>query len=199
MSYLNFWWIRHAPVINNNQCCYGDNEVDCDVTNFEVFNNLVKALPQNAFVYSSPLSRAKKTFLATAKAGLNYSSFSLDTRLKEQNIGVFAGMKYNELYKLTKKLNIYSPHWLMHEKYTPSGGESFVDLNSRVNQFLNERIKDRNKKEIIIFSHGGPIRSALNIALNNKEVSVGTFKIENLKVTKIIYLKGNWQIDYVNK
>ena len=65
-------------------------------------------------------------------------------------------MKYNELYKLTKKLNIYSSHWLVHEKYRPSGGESFVDLNSRVNKFLNEQIKDRNK-EIIIFSHGGPI------------------------------------------
>ena len=87
----------------------------------------------------------------------------------------------------------------MHEKYRPSGGESFVDLNSRVNKFLNEQIKDRNKKEIIIFSHGGPIRSALNIALNNKEVNVGTFNIENLKVTKIVYLNGNWQIDYVNK
>ena len=108
MSYLNFWWIRHAPVINNNQCCYGDNEVDCDVTNFEVFNNLVKVLPQNAFVYSSPLSRAKKTFLATAKAGLNYRSFSLDARLKEQNIRVFAGMKYNELYKLTKNKYLFS-------------------------------------------------------------------------------------------
>ena len=77
--------------------------------------------------------------------------------------------------------------------------ESFVDLNSRVNQFLNERIKDGNEKEIILFSHGGPIRSALNIALNNKEVNVGAFNIENLKVTKIVYLNGNWQIDYVNK
>ena len=30
---FSFWWVRHAPVINNKNCCYGDNEVDRDTSN----------------------------------------------------------------------------------------------------------------------------------------------------------------------
>ena len=51
---LSFWWVRHAPVINNN-CCYGDNEVDCDTSNKVDFMHLVDSLPKNArgFYFSS--------------------------------------------------------------------------------------------------------------------------------------------------
>ncbi len=59
---LSFWWVRHAPVINNNDCCYEDNEVDCHTSDIKSFNNLVNNLPEKARVYSSTLSRAKKTF-----------------------------------------------------------------------------------------------------------------------------------------
>lgn len=193
-----FWWIRHAPVINNNNCCYGDNEVECDTSNKNKFKKLVNKLPKNANIYCSNLSRAKETFFSAVDAGLKYKSFFTDNRLKEQNIGKLAGMKYTDLYKLMKKLNIYSNYWLMKENYVPVGGESFEQLNLRVNDFLQEIIKKNKKNDFIIFSHGGPIRSALNIALNNKKVKVGTFKIENLKLTKIIYNKGNWEIEFVN-
>jgi len=194
-----FWWIRHAPVINNKNCCYGDNEIDCDVTNKKKFKDLVKLLPKNADVYSSPLSRAKKTFHASTKEGLSYKAFFEDKRLKEQNIGKFAGMKYQDLYKLTKKLNIYSPNWLMSETYIPDEGESFIQLNNRVKEFLKERIHEEGKKEFVLFSHGGPIRSALNIALDNNTVRVGNFRIDNLRVTKINYVDGKWYIDFINR
>ena len=196
---LVFWWVRHAPVINNKNCCYGDNEVDCDITNKKQFKSLVKLLPKNAYVYSSPLSRAIKTFQATTKEGLRYKFFFEDKRLKEQNIGKFAGMKYQDLYKLTKRLNIYSPNWLMNETHIPDGGESFIQLNNRVKDFLKDLINEKGKKKFILFSHGGPIRSALNIALNNNTVRVGNFKIDNLRVTKINYVNGKWYIDFINR
>ncbi len=195
---INFWWIRHAPVINNKDCCYGDNEVECDISNTKKFNYLAKVLPADAIIYTSTLSRAKKTFFATEKAGLKYKLFFEDERLKEQNIGKFAGMKYEKLYKLTKKLDIYNPNWLMNETYTPDDGESFIDVNNRINSFLIEKIRENNQNNFIIFSHGGPIRSAINIALCNEKVKVGPFQIDNLKVTKIVYYKGKWQIDFIN-
>ena len=196
---FSFWWVRHAPVINNKNCCYGDNEVDCDISNKKKFKSLVKLLPKNAYIYSSPLSRAIKTFQASTREGLRYKFFFEDKRLKEQNIGKFAGMKYKDLYKLTKKLKIYSPNWLMNEKHIPDGGESFIQLNKRVQEFLQERINEKGKKEFIMFSHGGPIRSALNIALNNNTVKVGNFKIDNLRLTKINYVNEKWYIDFINR
>ena len=72
------------------------------------------------------LSRAIKTFQASYfREGLQNAKFFFeDKRLKEQTIGKFAGMKYQDLYKLTKKLKIYSPNWLMNEKYIPEMEES---------------------------------------------------------------------------
>jgi broad specificity phosphatase PhoE len=195
---LSFWWVRHAPVINNNDCCYGDNDVDCDTSDIKSFNNLVNNLPEKARVYSSTLSRAKKTFQETVALGYNYKEYFEDGRLKEQNIGEFAGMKYNELYELTKKLGIHSSFWLMEESYVPPKGESFTQLNERVKQFLYEKILEKLEGNIVIFSHGGPIRSAISIALGNQHVNVGPFKIDNLKVTKISYDNKKWQIDFIN-
>ncbi len=195
---LSFWWVRHAPVINNNDSCYGDNEVDCDTSDTKSFKNLVNNLPVNAQVYSSTLSRAKKTFQATVELGYIYKKYFEDERLKEQNIGEFAGMKYSELYKFTKKLGIHSSFWLMEEKYIPPKGESFTQLNERVKQFLYEKILDKLQGNIVIFSHGGPIRSAISIALGNQHANVGPFKIDNLKVTKISYDNKKWQIDFIN-
>ena len=195
---LSFWWVRHAPVINNNNCCYGDNEVECDTSNKVDFTHLVDSLPKNAQVFTSPLSRAKETFKASVKTGYKYDTCFEDPRLKEQNIGEYAGMKYAELYKLTKRIGVNSSYWLMEETHTPPKGESFIQLNERVTEFLNEKILNFNQGNIVLFSHGGPIRSAINIALNNKNVRVGPFKIDNLKVTKISYSKKYWHIDFIN-
>ena len=195
---LSFWWVRHDPVINNNDCCYGDNEVDCDTSEISSFKKLVNILPKNSQVYSSNLSRAKKTFKATVKSGYIFKSYNVDERLKEQNIGKYAGMKYSALLKLTKKLGVYSPFWLMNEKHSPPNGESFVELNNRIHQFVKEKISLVDKGNIVLFSHGGPIRSAINIALRNQNISVGPFKIDNLKVSKISFYKKQWYIDFIN-
>ena len=77
--------------------------------------------------------------------------------------------------------------------------ERVYQLNKRVKEFLQERINEKGKKEFIIFSHGGPIRSALNIALNNSTVKVGNYKIDNLRLTKINYVNEKWYIDFINR
>ena len=86
----------------------------------------------------------------------------------------------------------------MDEEHVPPNGESFIELNNRINQFLIEKISEGIKSNIVIFSHGGPIRSAINIALGNENTKVGPFKIDNLKVTKISYHNKYWNIDFIN-
>ena len=50
---IKFWWVRHAPVIGNHNRCYGNNEVDCDVSDKNSFKSIVSFLPNNADVYTS--------------------------------------------------------------------------------------------------------------------------------------------------
>ena len=52
--------VRHAPVINNNNCCYGDNEVECDTSNQIDFINLLIVCQKMHRYLLLTLSRAKK-------------------------------------------------------------------------------------------------------------------------------------------
>ena len=187
-----FWWVRHAPVIGNNGCCYGNNEVDCDTSDVNSFIELEKKLPKHSIVFSSPLSRAIKTFeKVNSLRTLSEKATIIDKRLAEQDIGSWAGIKYEELTKKTLKLGVYNPNWLMGAKFAPPNGESFINLRHRVKDFLFEIIKKYVNQNIIIFSHGGPIRAAILIALNIGEQEILPICIDNTKLTRIDYNNNN--------
>ena len=194
----NFWWIRHAPVIGNNDCCYGSNEVDCDVSDNKKFKELAQKLPNNGIVFSSPLSRAVKTFEAVLANGFNIKDYRLDERLTEQNLGNWTGLKYSELEKLTKKLNVACEFWLMNAEYIPPNGESFIDLTSRVRNFIKDINAEFTSENIIIFSHGGPIRAALSVAIEFNIKKVLPVNIDNSSLTIIKYENNFWRIEKVN-
>ena len=100
---IKFWWIRHAPVIANNNRCYGNNEVACDISDSSSFKKLALILPKNTNVYTSNLSRAIKTFKEAVKNGFIFKKHIIDTRLVEQDLGDYSGIKYRELENLVKK------------------------------------------------------------------------------------------------
>ena len=158
------------------------------------------ALPKNSVVFTSPLSRAIKTYMkVNSLRRLSKNKHKIDSRVTEQDLGSWAGMKYKELIKKTKKLGVYSDNWLMDFNFCPPGGESFIQLQKRVDFFLSEIIKKYEKKNVIIFSHGGPIRAAISIALNIKDKQVLPIIIDNTKLTRIDYdTKKISKIKFIN-
>lgn len=194
----SFWWVRHAPVRGNNDCCYGNNEVDCDLSDLDSFNKLVLKLPKNSNVFSSHLSRTIKTFNATVNAGYIYNSHNIDRRLTEQDLGSYTGMKYKDLYALTKKIGVYDNNWLMKPKFKPPEGESFKDLYNRVKSFTNDMLLEKHNKNIVIFSHGGPIRAAISLALGNGCETILPLEVDNTKLTRLDYINNNWKVIKVN-
>ena len=195
---ISFWWIRHAPVKGNNECCYGNDEVDCDLSDVASFNRLVAKLPIGSTVFSSHLSRTIKTFEATANAGYIYSSHSIDRRLTEQDLGSYSGMKYKDLYALTKKIGVYDNNWLMKPQFKAPEGESFKDLYIRVESFINEKLLEKNDKNLVIFSHGGPIRAAISLAMGIGFETILPLEIDNSGLTRIDYINNNWKVIKVN-
>ena len=190
-----FWWIRHAPVIGNNNCCYGNNEVDCDTSDINSFKKLEEKLPMDFIVFSSPLSRAVKTYFKFSNLrNLPESHYTLDNRLTEQDLGTWVGMKYDELEKKTKQLGVYDNNWLMDAKFKPPGGESFLNLKKRVRGFLNDMLLKYKNSNVVIFSHGGPIRAAISLALNIEDEKVLPMTIDNTKLTRIDYDNQNKSI-----
>ena len=197
---IKFWWIRHAPVIGNHNRCYGNNEVDCDVSDTNSFKNIVSVLPKNTDVFTSNLSRTIKTFKATVKNGLIYRKHMIDSRLVEQDLGEYSGLRYKELESLIKSKNAYDKNWLMSCSHKPPNGESFHQLCQRVKSFVDEILLKYSRKNIIIFSHGGPIRAAISYAVNYNVKKVIPIEIQNSKVSLIQYDKNrDGKLLFINK
>ncbi len=197
---IKFWWIRHAPVIGNNNCCYGNNEVACDVSDSDAFKKIVCMLPKYTDVYTSNLTRTIKTFKAAVKNGFTYKNHIIDTRLVEQDLGDYSGIKYNELENLIKKQNAYDQNWLMEASHVPPNGESYNQVCRRIQNFIDEILVKYNRKNIVIFSHGGPIRAAISYAINYKIKKVIPVEIQNTKVSLIQYNKNKeGKLLFINK
>ena len=198
MAELRFWWIRHATVIGNNGCCYGDNDVDCDITDTESFKVLAKILPKNANVYSSHLKRTIKTMEATIKEGYVSGEYTCERDFGEQNLGDWQGMKYEKLEEKTKELGIFHPNWLLKTSYTPPNGESYDNLSDRVRRGIIN-IQDKKKDgDVVIFSHGGPIKAAISFALGADPNTTLPFFIDNLAVSRFDYVDQICRVRFIN-
>ena len=73
----------------------------------------------------------------------------------------------------------------MSYSHKPPNGESFYQLCKRVIHFIDEILLKNSRKNIIIFSHGGPIRAAISYAVNYNIKKVIPIEIQNSKVSLI--------------
>src|SRR5260370_27844027 len=64
-----WWWVRHAPVREDNGCIYGQKDLGCDTSDRVVFEAVAKILPRNAVWYASNLKRTHQTAEAIWAAG----------------------------------------------------------------------------------------------------------------------------------
>jgi len=44
-----WWWVRHAPVREDDGCIYGQKDLGCDTSDREVFEAVGKILPREKF------------------------------------------------------------------------------------------------------------------------------------------------------
>src|SRR5438445_276128 len=114
-----WWWVRHAPVREDNGCIYGQEDIGCDTSDRVVFEAVGKILPRNAVWYASNLKRTHQTANAiwaaafpkpTAMPHVNASA--------EQHLAQLQGMNRAAFYA---SLPVGS-HWLT------SGDETSLSL-----------------------------------------------------------------------
>ena len=61
MVTTRWWWVRHAPVREDDGCIYGQKDLGCDTSDRVVFEAVGKILPRNAVWYASNLKRTHQT------------------------------------------------------------------------------------------------------------------------------------------
>nr|WP_207720107.1 histidine phosphatase family protein [Clostridium algidicarnis] len=116
-------------------------------------------------IYSSPLGRA----LDTAKYIRQDDNIKiiLDDSLKELNLGLWEGMTHEEIKeKYPLQYNNFREH---PESFESQGGESFLEIIKRVEDGLNNIIKDENHENILIVTHTCVIK-AISIIVKGNDV-----------------------------
>ncbi|MBM3257431.1 MAG: class I tRNA ligase family protein [Candidatus Liptonbacteria bacterium] len=103
-------------------------------------------------IITSDLKRARQT--AEMIAEVTGAEIIVDRKLRERHLGITQGMPKTERNKLYGDL-LYSYDG------TPPGGESFKDVEERVWTSFKQYRALYRKKNVVIITHGGPIRMIL--------------------------------------
>jgi broad specificity phosphatase PhoE len=203
-----WWWVRHAPVTVNDGRCYGQDDLPCEVDNAAHFAALAQALPKDAVWVTSNLVRTHLTAQGIVRAGLPGPDpipgpgVISDPELAEQHFGDWQGMRYADI--AAQQTEAYHRFWLAPAHKAPPGGESFVDLLTRVKRAIWRLTEEHAGRDIIAVTHGGTIRAALAEALDLTPEAALAFSIENLSLTRLERFDGpgvghGWRAVTVNR
>lgn len=130
-------------------------------------------------IYSSDLKRCRATASAIQKHLTHPVDISFSSNLRERNMGVIEGMKFQDAVDYAK--NDGGKHYKDY-------GETSHDLVTRVQKQVNEILEEnKHNRNILLCSHGGTIRTLLKI-LNFKEDII----VYNTSVTIIDFNKEDF-------
>ncbi len=132
-------------------------------------------------VYSSPLERTRETAAPIAKRlGVRVRT---ERGLLECDFGEWTGRKLKELYK--------RPEWSTVQRY-PSGfrfpgGESFAEMQTRINDAATRLAARHPGETIVAVSHADPIKAAVATAVGTHLDLFQRIVISPCSVTAIAY------------
>ncbi|QUL98211.1 MAG: histidine phosphatase family protein [Candidatus Fermentithermobacillus carboniphilus] len=144
-------------------------------------------------IYTSDLDRAKDTAMAIAK--YHNCKLILDRRLREVHCGILQGKtmaecreKYPELFERFKQDPIGTER---------PGGESYKDLFDRTTRALEDIYERYPDSNVVIVTHGGPIRCLLAYA-SGKLVDPGSPTPNNASISIITRDENGWSVEKFN-
>jgi alpha-ribazole phosphatase len=195
-----WWWVRHAPVREDNGCIYGQKDLGCDTSDRIVFEAVGKILPRHAVWIASNLKRTHQTAAAIWSAGFpKPATMPHEPALAEQHLGEWQGM--NRAAFLASRPP--GSQWFAELDVPAPGGESFMDLYNRVRGVIDRITSEHAGRDVIAVAHGGTIKSAIGLALGEQPAKGLAFDIDNCSVTRLDHLasagRSSWRLPMVNQ
>ena len=207
----NYFVLRHGESLKNIK-----NLVSCWPENF--YSPLTKKGEEQIklsakktkskkidLIFSSDLLRTKQT------AGIIGEELNLkpkyDKRLREINSGIFNGKPLKKAGEFWAKKDELSPLEYYSRRFSiaPPKGETYIDVEKRMYDFIAETDKEYEGKNILIVSHQRPItllekilygqdlKKFTDILLKKKEIGVG--EVREIKLNNLPYDK-NMELDF---
>lgn len=186
--------IRHGQSLSNNSGTI-TGQIDSPLSELglkqaELVSNYVYKNYKVDAIYSSDLTRAVKTLEPLAiLAGLEINK---TPNLRELDCGEWEGEKISVLNN--------NPLYVKWRDYDLTvkipGGESFLEVQERAINTLNQIVLENDGKTVAVVAHGGVIRmlfaSILNIPNTQWKEKLGY--VTNASLTHIEYNNGNFKI-----
>jgi alpha-ribazole phosphatase len=117
----------------------------------------------------------------------------------EQHLGEWQGMN-RAAFLASLPLG---SHWFAPIDQPAPGGESFMDLYTRVRGAIERINSEHAGKDVIAVAHGGTIKAAIGLALGNQPEKCLAFDIDNCSVTRLDHLASHnhssWRLPMVNQ
>jgi alpha-ribazole phosphatase len=195
-----WWWVRHAPVRSDGGNIYGQTDIACDTGDREVFEAVARILPRKAVWYASNLKRTHQTADAIWAAGFpKPATMAHEALFAEQHLGEWQGMN-RAAFLASRPLG---SHWFADIDEPAPGGESFMNLYDRVRGAILRINDEHASRDVIAVAHGGTIKAAIGLALDNQPEKGLAFDIDNCSVTRLDHFASahhsSWRLPMVNQ
>jgi len=197
------WWlVRHAPVIGAAGRIYGQDDLDCDCSNADLFQSVAAILPPDPLWLVTHLKRTQATAAALGQARGTVAAHLVERDFAEQHFGDWQGLTYAELE--ARRDGAYHRFWHAPADHAPPGGESFRDVIARVERGLQRWTQSYGGRDIVAVTHGGAIRAALAVVLGLEPERALGFSIETCSITRLDHIQGAgegaaWRIVTINQ
>ncbi len=128
-------------------------------------------------IISSPLMRARQTAQATAE--LTGLDISIDEHWAELDYGEWDGIPISEVQASDWQ------RWRADTGFAPPGGESLAQLNTRVSAACDELAAAAADRNVAVFTHVSPIKSAVRWALGTADEISWHLHVSQAQITCI--------------
>jgi len=174
------FWVRHGPT--HEKSFVGWRDVPADLSDTEALRRLSDYLPSDALVVSSDLIRT----VATADAIMgDRHRLPHDPQLREFNFGQWDGMTFGDIAEAYPQLS--RDFWERPGDIAPPGGESWVEVTSRVGAAVEGILAQHPSTPIIAVAHIGVIMSQIAVTEDKDAYAAMSYEIDNLSVTEVTY------------
>ena len=148
--------VRHGRTkLHHDERFWGKTDVELSDTGIMQAEQLRDRLAKEKInaIYTSQLSRARVTAeIIAAKHGVNVQTCS---DLNECNFGFVEGLTFTEIQQLHPELAETLSGFDTLAQFP--GGESFTELDERVQSLLPRLTKHKEKETVLIVAHGGTL------------------------------------------
>ncbi|HEY0494540.1 MAG TPA: histidine phosphatase family protein [Kutzneria sp.] len=144
---------------------------------------LLAQRPRPAAIIASDLSRARETAeIIAARLDL---TLEFDPEIREQNLGVLEGHRLDSPFADDPTAQDTVDRLWREPFLRPDTGESIADMYFRVHRAFRRHAEARPGLDIVLVTHGGPVRMAATAEPPTPGVPVPRIGVDNASVTSI--------------